>query len=80
MVPTYETPQRGGARRGFGKRVQAASWNEPEDTEFTDSLQPFIALGDATHMALAATWWRLRGEGVRLPAEIGVIVVNGGRL
>jgi hypothetical protein len=50
-----------------------------EDSEFTDSLQPFIALGNAAHMALATLWWSLRTDGVPLPAERGVIVLDGGR-
>jgi hypothetical protein len=79
MAPTYETPRRGGAERGFGVGIEAAKLDNPEDTKYLPHVQPFVHLGDAAHMALAATWWRLRTDGVWLLAERGVIILNGGR-
>lgn len=35
-------------------------------------------LDDATIAALRATWWALRRQGCRLPAEANVIVLIGG--
>jgi hypothetical protein len=68
-----------GEGRADPKHVQAAGWNVSDYAGNYDDAQPFVTLGDAAHMALAALWWRMRRDGVRLPAELGVISIRGGR-
>jgi hypothetical protein len=64
--------------RGDPKHVQAGGWNTSEYTDFDYDIQPFVTLGDAAHQALTALWWRLHRSGLSLPAERGVILINGG--
>jgi hypothetical protein len=77
MPPKWKTPV---VSRGASEvHIQAASWNASDNITADQSYKPFVKLGDAAHHALAAVWWRLRAEGIHLPAERGVIVVIGGR-
>ena len=44
-----------------------------------DQLRP-RPMRDGERSLLRACWWRWRREGTEMPAERGVIVIDGGRL
>jgi hypothetical protein len=50
-----------------------------ENPEDYKDFRPFVTLGDAAHQALTSLWWRMAAEGMRLPAEAGVILISGRR-
>ena len=77
MTKRWSPPPKGEA--GSGVFIDAAKLDTPEYSEDLADAQPFVTLGDAAHMALASLWWRMRRDGVRLPAELGVISIRGGR-
>lgn len=41
--------------------------------------QPFVRLDELVYAQVRELWWRQRREGNRLPAEPGVILIQGGR-
>jgi hypothetical protein len=51
-----------------------ASGNTSLDGEYPEDIPTYIELQE-----LAAIWWRLSSAGAHLPAEPGVIVIDGGR-
>ena len=75
-------PGRGGGAETVTKAVDADSYTASRRP--LQALDPDLTfwtpLDEATLAVLRRTWWRLRRHyGVRLPAERGVIVINGGR-
>jgi hypothetical protein len=77
MAKQWSPPPKG--ETGSGVVIEAAKLDAPEDSDALAIAQPFTSLGDAAHMALTSLWWRLRRDGVRLPAELGVIAICGGK-
>jgi hypothetical protein len=65
MAPKMEAPQLGTAA---ASGVLSYDGDGPEDNHLAFDLQ-----------ACRALWWRLLCQGLRLPAERGVIIVRGGR-
>ena len=55
--------------------------SHPEDSVSSSASQlpEFERLDDQVRAEVRALWWRMRRRGVDLPAERGVIVVDGGR-
>ena len=41
--------------------------------------QPFVRLDKLVCAQVRALWWRQRRDGNRLPAESGIIVIEGGK-
>jgi hypothetical protein len=77
MKKRWSPPPQG--ETGSGVFIDAAKLDTPDYSEDLADSQRFVTLGDAAHMALAALWWRMRRDGVPLPAERGVILLCGGR-
>jgi hypothetical protein len=64
-MPKMEAPQLGTAA---ASGVLSCDGDAPEDISHAATLQDVRAL-----------WWRLVCQGLRLPAEGGVILIDGGR-
>ncbi len=54
-------------------RCTTTSINLPVDSFVERPMRP------GERSLVVSCWWRMRREGVRLPAERGVIVIDGGR-
>lgn len=72
MAARWRPPdkRRAGPPDRAGSSGSSVATNDADYTDNYDDLQSFVTLGDAAHMALAALWWRMRRDGVRLPANV----------
>ena len=83
VVSTKTKPPRARSRGGGGRRhgsyllIGATTPPSPPATQAFHKLRP---LGPGEFAQLRALWLRQAALGHRLPAEIGVIVLEGGRL
>ena len=65
-------------KRGSGEHNLVAQLSRRNPIAFTP-WSVWCDLDNQTQTDLRHMWWRLRRRGVRLPAERGVIVIDGGR-
>ncbi len=64
------------AHEGAAEGVKHKS-NKPDNT-FREVPQPFARLDELVCAQVRALWWRQRRDGNRLPAQRGVILIDGG--
>ncbi len=80
MPPDKRRPRPGGIGRGPLESIAAVnSDNSDHSLEIPLSQLRARPIGPGELAALRAMWWRQASTGHRLPAEIDVIVVVGGR-
>ncbi len=74
--------KRKGAPGGSGPSSESVATGNGDNPEHSLSLDHVQLrprqIGPGELASLRAMWWRQAGTGHRLPAEIGVIVVEGG--
>ncbi len=81
MPPDKRRPQPGGNGRGPLEIIAAGSGDGSDHTLDSpiSQLGEHRPIGPGELASLRAMWWRQASTGHRLPAEIDVIVVVGGR-
>ena len=78
MPPDKRRPRPGGNGRGPLEFIAASSSDGSDHgLEIPVSQLRHRPIGPGELAALRAVWWRQRALGHRLPAEIGVIVIEG---
>jgi hypothetical protein len=78
MLAESRNPGAGGTAAGASGAVQRGS-GHPEATPTRSLDQGFTEfLSEPELRDVRAVWWRLRAAGVDLPAERGVVTLNGG--
>ncbi len=81
MAPTKRRPRPGGIGRGPLEIIAAVnSDNSDHSLNIPVSQLRPRPIGPGELASLRAIWWRQASAGHRLPAEIDVIVVEGGRV
>ena len=81
MPPDKRRPRPGGNGRGPLEIIAAGSGDGSDHTlDIPISQLRHRPIGPGELASLRALWWRQAGAGHRLPAEIGVIVIEGGAI
>ena len=80
MAPTKRRPRPGGIGRGPLEFIAAGSGDGFDHTRTISISQlRHRPIGPGELASLRAMWWRQAGAGCRLPAEAGIIAIQGGR-